>query len=150
MKQSKQFARCALIFALTLVAGCSDPATHTPNVTLETIAGRYRLESVSGKQLPVLQGFCTIEGCGVAFAITGGHLEIGTEGSNSWRRETSVRTDFPPYEHTTVQRGTLTVDYYGKLTFSTVNPEGQTLYGAFADAVVTVSEFGTYGYRRID
>ena len=150
MKQSKQIARSLLIITLTLTAACSDPASHTPNVTLETIAGRYQLESVGGKQLPVAQGFCTIEWCGVVSTVTGGYLEIGMAGSDSWTRVITTRSDFPPYDHSTTRSGKLSVDYYGRLTLNVASAEPQTWDGAFADGIVTISEFGPYRYRRIE
>lgn len=152
VRESRLPILCLVLTAMTAVSACSDAVAPAPQVTLESIAGRYQLEKYDGSALPTNGPvICFLVGCGRPYLITEGYAEIGKPGPSNWTSSITSRDTAPPFaEYTAIRSGSLEVDYFGRLTF---HDDGLDLVvqwreGAIKGDVLSVSAFGTYTFRR--
>ena len=153
MRESRRLPTlCLALAAMTAVSACSDATAPAPPVTLESLAGRYRLEKFDGSALPTNGPvICFLVGCGRPYMIIEGYVEIGKPGPTNWTSAITSRDTDPPFaEYTAKRSGSLEVDYYGRLTFHDDGLDLVVLWreGAIKGDVLSVSAFGMYTFRR--
>lgn len=131
--------------------GCSENTSPAP-LTLESVAGRYVLESVGGKSLPAPGPIiCFLQGCSEPGLVTAGSFEIGNPTPGTWTSQVTTRSQVPVVEYTNIRTGQATIHANRSLVLEEEAGPGFTgpWEGSLKGDILVINFLAAHSFRKV-